>query len=83
MAGKNDILKVVKNGIGMESVSKMIRHNITNLGTTQDGSESYAKTKATAMIKGLNDFIKASENSDNSYNATVESLYKSKLLTKT
>lgn len=83
MAGKNDILKVVKNGIGMESVSKMIRDNITNLGTTQDGSESYAKTKATAMIKGLNDFIKASENSDNSYNATVESLYKSKLLTKT
>lgn len=83
MPHKNDILKVVKNGIGMESVSKMIRDNITNLGTTQDGSESYAKTKATAMIKGLNDFIKASENSDNSYNATVESLYKSKLLTKT
>lgn len=83
MAGKNDILKVVKNGIGIDTVSKMIRDNISNLGTTQDSSESYAKTKATAMIKGLNDFVKASENSDNSYNTTVESLYKSKLLTKT
>lgn len=82
-AGKNDILKVVKNGIGMETVSKMIRDNITNLGTTQDSSESYAKTKATTMIKGLGDFIKASENSDNSYNATIESLYKSKVLSKT
>jgi hypothetical protein len=35
------------------------------------------------MIKGLSDFIKASENNDNSYNATIESLYKSKILTKT
>ena len=83
MAGKNDILKIVKNGIGMESVSKIIRDNISNLGTTQDSSESYAKTKANSMLKGLNDFIQASQNSDNSYNATVESLYKSKLLTKT
>lgn len=83
MPGKNDILKVVKNGIGMDTVSKMIRENISNLGTTQDSSESYAKTKANAMIKGLSDFIKATENSDTSYNATVESLYKSKVLTKT
>lgn len=82
MPHKNDILKVVKNGIGMETVSKMIRDNIANLGTTQDSSESYAKTKANTMLKGLSDFIDATKNSDNSYNATVESLYKSKLLTK-
>lgn len=83
MPGKNDILKIVKNGIGMETVSKMIRDNISNLGTTTDSSESYAKTKANAMLKGLGDFIDATKNSDNSYNATIESLYKSKLLTKT
>lgn len=83
MPGKNDILKIVKNGIGIETVSKMIRDNISNLGNTQDSSESYAKTKATAMIKGLDDFIKATQNSDNGYNSTIESLYKGKILTKT
>lgn len=83
MPGQNSILKIVKNGIGMDTVSKMIRDNIMQLGTNTDSSESYIKTKSNAMIKGLSDFIKASENNDNSYNATIESLYKSKILTKT
>lgn len=82
MANKNNILKVVSNGIGMEAVTKMIKDSISNLGSTSTMKESYAKTKANTMIKGLNDFIKASQESGNTYNPTIENLYKGKLLTK-
>jgi hypothetical protein len=60
MANKNNILKVVSNGIGMEAVTKMIKDSISNLGSTSTMEEGYAKTKANTMIKGLDDFIKAS-----------------------
>lgn len=79
---KNEMLSIVKNGIGMKSVTNMIQEVIGNIGTTSTSRESYAKTKATSMLKGLEDFKRASQESDGSYNPTVENLYKSKLLTK-
>lgn len=81
LAYNNDILKVVKNGIGMETVTKMIQDNISNLGTSTESSEGYAKMKSQQLITGLQDFINAQEQSGN-YDATVDNLYKSKLLTK-
>ncbi len=79
---KNEMLSIVKNGIGMKSVTNMIQEVIGNIGTTSISRESYAKTKATSMLKGLEDFKRASQETDGSYNPTVENLYKSKLLTK-
>lgn len=79
---KNELLTIVKNGIGMKTVTDMIQEVIGNIGTTSTSRESYAKTKATSMLKGLEDFKRASQESDGSYNPTVENLYKSKLLTK-
>lgn len=81
LAYNNDILKVVKNGIGMETVTKMIQDNISNLGTSTESSEGYAKMKSQQLITGLQDFMNAQEQSGN-YDATVDNLYKSKLLTK-
>lgn len=79
---KNEMLSIVKNGIGMKTVTNMIQEVIGNIGTTSTSRESYAKTKAISMLKGLEDFKRASQESDGSYNPTVENLYKSKLLTK-
>lgn len=79
---KNEMLSIVKNGIGIKTVTNMIQEVIGNIGTTSTSRESYAKTKATAMLKGLEDFKRASQETDGSYNPTVENLYKSKLLTK-
>lgn len=79
---KNEMLSIVKNGIGMKTVTNMIQEVIGNIGTTSTSKESYAKTKATSMLKGLEDFKRASQETDGSYNPTIENLYKSKLLTK-
>ena len=81
LANNNEVLKVVKNGIGIETVTKMIQDNISNLGTSTESSEGYAKMKSQQLITGLQDFINAQEQSRN-YDATVDNLYKSKLLTK-
>lgn len=81
LANNNSILKVVENGIGIESITKMIQDNISNLGSTTESSEGYAKMKSQQLITGIQDFINAQEQSGN-YNSTVDNLYKSKLLTK-
>lgn len=81
LANNNEILKVVKNGIGIETVTKMIQDNISDLGTSTESSEGYAKMKSQQLITGLQDFINAQEQSGN-YDATVDNLYKGKLLTK-
>lgn len=81
LANNNEILKVIKNGIGIGTVTKMIQDNISNLGSTTESSEGYAKIKSQQLITGLQDFINAQEQSGN-YDSTVDNLYKSKLLTK-
>mgnify|MGYP003299536325 CR=1 FL=1 len=46
MANKNNILKVIKNGVGMETVTKAIQNAIGKLGTSQESNEGYGKVKA-------------------------------------
>ena len=81
LANNNEFLKVVKNGIGMESVTKMIQNSIGNLGTTSESNEGFARSQASQLLNGLQDFINAQQQSG-SYNASVDDLYKGKLLTK-
>lgn len=81
LANNNELIKVVSNGIGIESVTKMIQDSIGSLGTTQESNEGYARVQASQLITGLQEFMNAQQESG-TYNATVDSLYKAKLLTK-
>lgn len=81
LSNNNDILKIVKNGIGIESITKLIQTSISNLGSNTESNETYTRMKSQQLIKGLEDFINAQNQSEN-YDSTVDSLYKGKLLTK-
>lgn len=81
LANNNDLIKVVKNGIGMETVTKMIQDNISNLGTSTESNEGYIRTQANQLINGLQDFMKAQDQAGD-YNASVDNLYKGKMLNK-
>lgn len=81
LANNNELLKVVKNGIGIDSVTKMIQNSIGNLGTTSESNEGFARTQASQLVNGLQEFMNAQQQSGN-YDATVDNLYKGKLLTK-
>ena len=81
LANNNELLKVVKNGIGIESVTKMIQDSIGNLGTTSESNEGFVRTQASQLINGLQEFMNAQQQSGN-YNATIDNLYKGKFLTK-
>lgn len=80
LANNSSVIKIVQNGIGIESVTKMIRDAVGTLGSNTEVSEGFAKTKASKLIRGLEEFTKAQQESGD-YNATVDTLYKGKLLT--
>nr|DAO31083.1 MAG TPA: hypothetical protein [Crassvirales sp.] len=44
MSGKDEILNVVNNGIGISQVTKMIQDSIGNLGTNSSSETAYATT---------------------------------------
>ena len=83
MANKNNILNVVKNGIGIEMITKTITDIISKLGTTQKTEEGYGKVKAGQIVSGMNDFMQAvKQASTEKHNGTIHDLYKYKYLTK-
>ena len=84
MAGENEILKIVQNGVGMETVTKQIQSIIANLGSSVEQQTGYFKTKTGNLIQGINDYANAIMNSQGDpYNKTIHDLYSSKQLTKT
>lgn len=85
MAYNNDILKVVQNGIGMESINKMIKDIISNLGTTSISKEGYSSKQANQIINGislLQEAILKGVIYENTSNMSVNGLYKNKLIAK-
>lgn len=84
MAGENEILKIVQNGVGMETVTKQIQSIIANLGSSVEQQTGYFKTKTGNLIQGINDYANAIMDSQGDpYNKTIHDLYSSKQLTKT
>ena len=81
-ANKNQMLAIVKNGIGIETVNKYIHDSINNLGSASDSQEGYSMTKAGDLIKGLQDFQQAVQRSGGKFDGTINDLYKYKYLTK-
>ena len=71
-----------QNGIGMETVNKLINDSISNLGSMQDSQEGYVKAKNGELIKGLQEFYDAMEASGGNFDGTINDLYKYKYLTK-
>ncbi len=82
LSGKDEILNVVNNGIGIDKVTKMIQDSIGNLGTNSNSETAYATTQQGQLIQGLNDFIKAAQETGQ-YDASIEDLYKAQILNKT
>lgn len=77
----SDILGVVQNGIGIESVTKLVNQAVTMLGSTTKQEEGYVRTNSKQLLSGLQDYIKAASTSQ-SYNTSIDNLYKSNMLTK-
>lgn len=82
LSGKDEILNVVNNGIGISQVTKMIQDSIGNLGTNSNSETAYATTQQGQLIQGLNDFIKAAKETGQ-YDASIEDLYKAQIINKT
>lgn len=82
LSGKDEILNVVNNGIGISQVTKMIQDSIGNLGTNSNSETAYATTQQGQLIQGLNSFIKAAQETGQ-YDASIEDLYKAQIINKT
>lgn len=81
LSGKDEILNVVNNGIGIDKVTEYIQKCIQGLGASKSEENLYANVNAGTILKGLNDFKQAVAQSGN-YDATVQDLYSGKLMTK-
>ena len=81
-ANKNQMLYIVKNGIGIETINKLINDSIGNLGSSSDSQEGYSSTKSGDLIQGLEDFKQAIQKSGGQFDGTINDLYKYKYLTK-
>lgn len=81
-ANKNQMLYIVKNGIGIETINKLINDSIGNLGSSSDSQEGYGSTKSGDLIQGLEDFKQAIQKSGGQFDGTINDLYKYKYLTK-
>ena len=84
LANNNEVLSIVSNGIGMKSILELVSQAITDLGSTTEVDEGFTSTSSKELLNGLKAFQKASlEASKNgqSFDGTVNNLYKGKLLT--
>lgn len=81
LSGKDEILNVVNNGIGIDKVTEYIQKCIQGLGASKSEENLYANVNAGTILKGLNDFKQAVAQSGN-YDVTVQDLYSGKLMTK-
>lgn len=81
LSGKDEILNVVNNGIGIDKVTEYIQKCIQGLGASKSEENLYANVNAGTILKGLNDFKQAVAQSGN-YDTTVQDLYSGKLMTK-
>lgn len=82
LAGNDKILNIVNNGIGISQVTKMIQDSIGSLGTNSNSETAYATTQGGQLMQGLNDFIKAAQETGQ-YDASIEDLYKAQIINKT
>ena len=77
------MLGVVENGIGLETVNKLIKDSIDNLWTDELSYSGYSRTEKQAIKEGI-DYIKQAESMGaDTASMSVEGLYESNILNKT
>lgn len=81
-AFNHKLTTVAQNGIGIETVNKLINDAVSKLGTSSNSEEGYTKTKQGELLQGLDDFYNAVKTSDGKFDGTINDLYKYKFLTK-
>ena len=77
-AFNTSITATLQNGIGIQSVNKMIQEIISKLGTTSKTEEGYTSTDARRILSGIKDFENASKEVSGNFNPTLNNLYKYK-----
>lgn len=83
MANNTGVLKVVKNGIGLEGISKMIKDTIDKLGTSEISKEGYSAIKNKQILNGVNILKEAAEKGALSGDGmSIDGLYKNEIITK-
>lgn len=81
LAFNAEILGVVNSGTSMKEITNYIQTCIQGLGSNQVINNSYASVDQGKLLKGLQDFQQAAQSSGN-YDASIQDLYKGKLMTK-
>lgn len=80
----NTMLGVVENGIGLETVHKLIKDSIANLGTDEYSMDGYSKREKKGVTEGLQYLQQAQQQMGRNIGdgMTLEGLYESNVLTK-
>lgn len=80
----NTMLGVVENGIGLETVNKLIKDSIANLGSDEISIDGYTRREKQGITEGIEYLRKAVSASGMSLEdgMTIEGLYENNLLTK-
>lgn len=80
----NTYLGVVENGIGLETVHKLIKDSVANLGTDEYSMDGYSKREKKGVTEGLQYLQYAQQQTGRSIGdgMTLEGLYESNVLTK-
>lgn len=81
LANQNNILRVVQNGIGIETVTKYISDTISSLGSDKQVQSGFGVASKGAVIAGLQDFLQQAQQAPQGFNGTIQDLYKYKQLT--
>lgn len=85
MINNTNILGVVQNGIGIDTVTKQVTELVSKLGTQETSQEGYAITQQGQVITGLQDLtqaIKQASQSGVKFDGTTQDLYQYKFLNK-
>jgi hypothetical protein len=83
LANNSSILKVVKNGIGIDGVTKMIQDVVDKLGTSENSREGYSAVKNRQILNGIS-IIKeaAAKGAFVGDELSIEGLYKNEIISK-
>lgn len=81
-AFNSNITSTLQNGIGMDSVNKMIKDIISGLGTTSKSEEGQITSDAKKILTGLKDYEQAVKESAGEFNPILNNLYKYKIVDK-
>lgn len=80
LAFNDSVINTISNGVGISDVTKYIQDTINNLGSISKEESGYIGITQGELLQGLKDYEKALKASGK-YNASVQDLYKIKLLT--